>query len=417
MDSSSRRRPKKVLPARAVRSLYQRQRGPTSQPPLVFEFDRPDEIDVSGEGEECELRAYDYRRGVDGERISLRSSLRNDYEFRRDPAFRSALVFKRDYSDAGELESVELEIRSPHIQNALRTVIKSYPGTSISSESSGRISLRDEPRCLFHFRDELQAYADKSGDAIIQNHLGLCMKYMRQSLREHISSYNATMASSRPGLEHHLLWMAFKPGQLLYQNIEGVDVLSRLRLFFMDRRDSPNNHQPPRFRRWVVEAETLKCDGMSVGHIRRFTLIHSYGGYQALVSLPVCPLEFHPEKQRIMEEVLLRGKSYLSMLHIHHRYYDGLAKFCHSGPTNDTRWQKHSEVSPHSLIVTNFRMSDLTRFDTASSLIVKSFKVTADFRRSNTYLQLECGKSLATSTLQLVMKMLCCAILGFRVTH
>lgn len=113
------------------------------------------------------------------------------------------------------------------------------------------------------------------------------------------------MASSRPGLGHHLLWMAFKPGQLLYQNIEGVGVLSRLRLFFMDRRDSPNNHQPPRFRRWVVEAETLKCDGMSVGHIRRVTLIHSYEGIRPL---------YH-------------------------------------------------------------RKSDLARFDTASSLIVKSFKV------------------------------------------
>lgn len=357
MESSFRRRPKRILPARAVRSPYQRRRGPTSKPPLVFQFDQLNDIDLEGEGEECELRAYDYMTDIRGQRISLRSALSNDHEDRQDPAFRSAMVFKRDYSETNELKSVELEIRSPYIQNALRSVIKSYPGTSISKESTGRIILRDEPRCLFHFRDELQAYAENSGDAVIESHLGLCLRYMRRSLREQIASYDVTMAISSPSLEHHLLWMAFKPGQLLYQNIEGVEVLSRLRSIFMDREALVYSNQV-RYRRWVVEAETLKCDGTSVGFVYNIVFIHSYEGCQALVSLPICPLHIHPEKQRITDDALARGRAYLSLLHIHHRHYDGLAKFCPRGPTNDKNWQKHSEVSIHSTILTPSSMSN-----------------------------------------------------------
>lgn len=360
MESSFRRRPKRVLPARAVRSQYQRRRGAASKTPLVFQFDRPDDINLNGEGEDCELRAYDYRTDIDGQRISLRSALSNDNEDKKDRAFRSALVFRRDYSMTNELESVELEIRSPYIQNALRSVIKSYPGTSISTESTGRIILRDEPRCLFHFRDELQTYADNSGDAVIESHLGLCLRYMRRSLREHIASYDVTMASSSPSLEHHLLWMAFKPGQLLYQNIEGVEVLSRLRSIYLDRGALVHTNKALQYRHWIVEAETLKCDGTSVGFIHRIVPIYSYEGCQPLVSLPICPVHFHPEKQRISDDALLRGRTYLSLLHIHHRHYDGLAKFCPYGPTNDTRWQKHSEVSIYSTRLTTSSISNST---------------------------------------------------------
>lgn len=345
MATSSKSRPRRVLPARAVRSAYQRERGPASRTPLIFEFDQANETDTKGEGEECELRAYDFRTDVNGELIKLRSALRKDFLAEKDPAFRSALVLTRTYSFTNELESTELEIKSPYIQDALRTVIKSYPGTSISTESTGRIVILDEPQCIFHFRNELQAYADASGSPLIESHMDLCMRYMRQSLRKQIASYDVTMTSPQPGLECHLLWMAFKPGQLLYQNIEGVEVLSRLRSIFMDRRELASNPQPLRYRPWVVEAETLKSDGMFVGFVPHIVLIHSYEGCQPLISLPICPLDVHPEKPRIAEEALLRGRQYLSLLRIHHRYYDGLAKFCILGPTNNVNGQKNSEVS------------------------------------------------------------------------
>jgi hypothetical protein len=195
-----------------------------------------------GEGEACEIQMYQVRYDSRGERICLQTGSRSELEWEREPSHEAALVVTRFYSPLKELQSTRLAIQSPHIKKALRDVVGSYPGIDINSK--GPIYLFDEPRCLFHYYDALETYA-AAKDKTVQRHVKLCLQYVAKNLREEIAAYNSMMKNEAvtPGLEYKNLWMAFKPGALIYglTNVGGKNIVARLRdIQKQKRKDLPD---------------------------------------------------------------------------------------------------------------------------------------------------------------------------------
>ena len=183
------------------------------------------------EGQKCELHTYERRFNTRGEPILLQSGCKTELGGETESSVEAALVLTRFYNISRELETTQLDIRSPHIKAALREVVGSYPEVNI--QSSGPISIFGEPQCLFHYRSELEARASMLQDQIAKDHVTFCLRYLAKFLRRDILSYQKTMQDKGiiPGLEFQNPWMAFKPGALLYQKVKNVDVICRLKKF------------------------------------------------------------------------------------------------------------------------------------------------------------------------------------------
>lgn len=274
----------------------------------------------SHEGQKCEIEMWERRFNSRGEKVYLHSGCRSDFGLSSEISYESALVITRFYNDMKELELTQLQINSPYIRQALKSVIGSYPGVNINCV--GPILIPGDPKCLFHYRNELQSYGLSCRDTKAREHIDFCLQYLNKVLGREIASYEELMLNGdlAPGLEFQNLWMAFKPGELLYEMNHGVDVISRLRSM---AKVTPSRQ--PEY--WNLTNEIIMCDGKNFGFVSKTVKIPSYDGYRPLTQLGVFPLDHHQHAMQIRASLLDRGKKYASMLGAHHCSYDGVAAF------------------------------------------------------------------------------------------
>lgn len=297
---------------------------PKADPPAFAGLDESNPYE--DEGRICEIQTYEQRFNSRGDPVLLHSGRRSELGWEAQKSCEAALVLTRFYSITRDLESTQLEIQSPFVKGALKEVVRSYPGVNL--DSNGHIYIYDKPHCLFHYRHELERYASKLRDKKAKDHVNLCIQYMARVLRKEIASYENKMQDDDvlPGLEFETLWMAFRPGALLYQRVKDVDIICRLREMVQDRNEP---HTTPY---WRVYAEILAYTGRDFDYIHHKVNISHFDGYKPLHELEIFPLDYHREKDSIRVKTLERGKKYVSLVGIHHCTYDGLADALPDGP-------------------------------------------------------------------------------------
>jgi len=283
-------------------------------------------------GEICELHVYENRYNSKGQIVSLQVGYMDSLSYDTGRSPDAALILTRHYDTLKALTHTSLEIQSPFMKKTLKEVVKHYPELNLNA--TGNIIIHSTPRCLFHYRHELRAFADASGDDDIKEHTNFLMEYMERALRKEIHNYHLLMEcnSEAPGLEYMDLWMAFRPGDLLYQKVDGEDTICRLRSMAF----SPTQLGGVQTSRehWLLVTEIIECDGEDFGYTMREAKIIKYDGYCPLYDLEIFPLQYHAQCDTIKRNLLLRGNKYFSLLGVHHRYYRGIAELTLSnGPS------------------------------------------------------------------------------------
>lgn len=272
------------------------------------------------QGKICEMHTYEARFNSKGERMYLQTGRKVEFEPESSRSDSVAMVLVREFDSKKALQGTVLEIRSPHVKAALKSIIKSYPG--INFDTSTFVTLRDEPQCLFHYRKELLAHAKamKQNHLEARNHVIFCVKYALYALRKGCRAYKSTMTGSGTalGLEFEHLWMAFKPGDYIYSKDVHTETASRL--VSIER----SHHEGGA---WRLLLERIEYDGQYFGHVRRAVNIFPYEGFKPLIHLRYFPVRFHPEKVRIMEQLVQRGKLYVSLHGCHYKQYQGVVEF------------------------------------------------------------------------------------------
>ncbi|KAI0974342.1 P-loop containing nucleoside triphosphate hydrolase protein [Xylaria arbuscula] len=283
-------------------------------------FDALDSEDES-EGEDYELHVYDSRCDTRGDRTLLRASTNSNLVLQKPASLRAGFILIRYFSPTKVMESTFFEIRSPFAKQAIRDVIKSYPGVNINS--TGKIVLFGTPRCLFHYRTELSAYADSHPDKRVRKHVRFCLKYMKRTLSREIHSFSANVEQciDQPGLEERDLWLVFKPGTLVAIKERGTVQVARVTsIEWLVVKFPVENAQ------WHLSAENISCnaDNFRLEGTRR--ILKHYEGVKAFVEQEIYPLEHHPRCPQIRAEALERGRRFISMVGIHHFHYTGPAE-------------------------------------------------------------------------------------------
>lgn len=290
-------------------------------------FTGQDKLDGGNEdhaaGITCDIRTYENRYDSKGNLISLQVGTRHiDIDTHRDHEM--AFVLTRKYNQYMELEQTTFAIRSPHAKKALQKVVGRYPGIDFHAAV---VVLTGPPRCLFHYRQELQDHLDELEDEEAKKHIALLLKHMRRTFAVELETWHNLMESSiehgrlPPMLPFLSLWMAFRPGENVFLLGDGYD--KALRLQSMSRCECLN---PFCWRsRWKLELEELTFDGDKFGYEESCAMIAPYDGEARLSTLKAFPLKYHPNKDSISRSLIARGEKYANLHGTHHRYYDGAA--------------------------------------------------------------------------------------------
>jgi hypothetical protein len=284
-------------------------------------FDLPEEsIDGNSAGLKCELKTYEARFNVRGERVALQVNTRRGIEENKTRDHESGFIVTRWYDKDKALECTDLEVQSPHAKVALRSVVGQYPGVNFHSK---RVILRDLPKCVFHYRKELEAYKQTLNNSDASEHILFLLEYMYRTLQTQVLDWSNLMDSPffPPGLYFEDLWMAYRPGAQIYTRLEGGH--RAFELVYMSRCMCPDPHCEKR--KWVLKVKYITCDGTNFGYINREFYIHPYEGYKPIQWLSLFPIEYHPEYASITRAIVERGKKFIGLQGIYHQSYNGLA--------------------------------------------------------------------------------------------
>lgn len=271
-------------------------------------------------GMKCELKTFESRYNSKGEKVLLSVGSRRKLNTIRHEGHDCALVLTRFYDKETELEHTELEIRSPHVKAALKEAVPEYENLNLQAK---QIVLRDHPKCLFHYRKELQEYGSKLQDPEAIKHLMFALKYMYKTLQSEIYSYfNLVEATSMPpSIDFLNLWMIFRSGDYIHTKTSETQRVLRFEYMTRCKCLIPWCYNS----RWSITATCINYDGINFGYEHIHFTIRPYEGYKLLGDLPVIPLQYHQNKDSIKQEMIGRGKKFIGLHGIHHRMYNGIA--------------------------------------------------------------------------------------------
>lgn len=287
------------------------QKQPTQEEELAAVVLKEEE--PGSDGEECEIHVYESKFDTRGEQVILRAGTKSEIKPPKPKSHRACLVLTREYDHRGKVLYTVLEIQSRHLMRVLHKVIGNYPGVDCTART---VRLIEPPKCLFHYQDELRRHAQESNNEQEKSHVRLCLQYMERTFHREIKMLKS---SGLPELEYRDLWVAFKPGCLVYKTLDGIELISRLASISKQKNgdDDESEH-------WRLCAEIIQYNGNNVGLRHSYDRIERYAGCKPICDLHAVPLHLHPEEERIRYDLLKRGRKSLSLGGIHHRCHDGM---------------------------------------------------------------------------------------------
>jgi hypothetical protein len=245
---------------------------------------QPQEIVSEEAGLKLELRKYDVREDSKGNKIPLETGKTREFRIAADKDHSSAMTVTKTYYSDRTLKKSELVIRSPHIRTAMASVIKKYPGVSLTGE---KITVVGEPKCLFHFRKELLTYGRRLTVKTAAEHVAFALNYMQTTLAHDLVHYNNCIAkhNEAPGLDFDRLCMQYRPGELIFVDSSSMPWVGRL---------VSMNKSGFISKEWNLTLERIMWTGSKLQYFdEEEIIIRGYDGIKKFNELSAYPFKYH----------------------------------------------------------------------------------------------------------------------------
>ncbi|CAJ2511449.1 Uu.00g070740.m01.CDS01 [Anthostomella pinea] len=264
----------------------------------------------------CEVKEYEARYDAEGKRSVKEVELDQDADLKDDGKF--AMRLYKYYTRDSRIEKVNLEIRSPHIRQALREVVGSYPDQNFS----GSVTLTGSSEfsalaCLFHYRRELKSYKDSLHDPMAKRHIALVNNLVEKEFRRDIHRFEDGMEADVLCVDFKDLWMLFKPDDFVFGGKSYDQYVNKIvKVTF----NAGGSGCPPR---WTVTTKAFAHDGAKFGYIHRPIDISAFDGIREVSKLRCYPFKFHSDQYALRKYLVYRGRKYCSLTGIQYRAYSG----------------------------------------------------------------------------------------------
>ncbi|KAK7747874.1 hypothetical protein SLS53_001125 [Cytospora paraplurivora] len=213
-----------------------------------------------------------------------------------------------------KLEAHSIVIQSPWLQKALGEVIlKDYPGVACELK---RLTFEAPFQPFVHRWVDLVEYMKKPDlDDKTKEHLVILHDILKYEIGDSIKAFEDYVLNSVITFQH--LWMIFQPGSVVLAAHKGP-----LSAFELEEYEYMEN-QCGKFLR--LRADCVDYSGKGFGRHREPIDIPEFIGVKKIDTLNAFPLNFHEDKEAIVEHLVRRGQIFESLAGHHYKAYDGTA--------------------------------------------------------------------------------------------
>ncbi|KAF2870776.1 hypothetical protein BDV95DRAFT_607909 [Massariosphaeria phaeospora] len=236
---------------------------------------------------------------------------------------------RRKFGWENKHEYTMVDIKSKLLRGALQVVFKDCKGLSLVEETPSIT-----PHTLFLYYDELKHYYKKT----LKSQLKKSRKSKeKKRIAQQISQckllagyidedYDSVRKTLKPMLKSgtitwDLIWALFKPNTIAFTPTYGnKDDPRCFRVdWTYDEEDFMGNHK------WLIDGRYLEYNGKIFGLGSIGVEIPLFKGPKKITNLPVYPLKFHKDPEGLEQQLIERGKKFVSLQGMNYRFHKGLA--------------------------------------------------------------------------------------------
>ncbi|KAH7163542.1 hypothetical protein B0J13DRAFT_38711 [Dactylonectria estremocensis] len=239
---------------------------------------------------------------------------------------------RRTFDWEGKYRATLVDIKSKLLRECLQDVMGDVTGVSLVDETP-----KVDPHLLFlyleDFRDHRKflkrakpAGENKQERKRNQKRLGDKRKQLKVLLKYLDQDYAATKQSLYPMLKNglitfDLLWALWKPNTMACMTTYGCN--SEPRAFKVEMAQLHQSIMKGNF--YYVDGKYFEYDGKKFGYGNISEDIPEFHGARRITSLPCYPLKYHQHEEQLREELIERGKKFVSLSGVHYKSYQGMA--------------------------------------------------------------------------------------------
>jgi Domain of unknown function (DUF7025) len=261
---------------------------------------------------------------------------KNSKSVNKDPYCKYALVSKQSFDENHKLTGTTLEIHSPQLLKVLKEVVTYYPGETLDFNT--KFTIEDPFMMLIHHLDKLREYREISEDMTVKMHVALLLDYLAAEAGPKGVENNDMIAGGT--ITFPLLWMIFKPGDIVCQHDNG-----HTRLFRVRRHGYGEHRAGGKY--FDLSCSFVSFDGEKVGiatdKLRIWDKKEFFGLFPASITeLSVFPIKFLESTARsnLLEAMGERAERYLAIKEKCVMQYDGLYLYLRRPP-----WDFYNETA------------------------------------------------------------------------
>lgn len=149
--------------------------------------------------------------------------------------------------------------------------------------------------------------------------LKVLIKYLNKDYAKTKESLIPMLASGI--ITFDLLWALWKPNELAYASTYGCS--EEPRVFKVEVAERHNNIM--KGDHYFVDGKYFEFDGKKFGYGSLSEEINEFRGARKITSLPCYPLKYHKDEAKVREELIARGKKFVSLSGMHYKSHSGMA--------------------------------------------------------------------------------------------
>lgn len=220
---------------------------------------------------------------------------------------------RRKVNDIGIVVSVNLEVNSPVLRQAFATVLDGIERINLDADP---IIIPKPFEVLWYRRARLRDYVEGMVGQPEEQELSKIMEFVDSNLEKDRQEYEKNVSHGK--ITSDIAWTIFEPGEILVTN-----TANKLPAQCFQVRDCKK----------IMGGLEIKCsmwqfNGKAFGTVKRvikLVLPTNQGSYP-ITDLPMYPLKFHPEADRLKDRLTKRGHRYAEVVSRSHMNYKSVKK-------------------------------------------------------------------------------------------
>lgn len=210
------------------------------------------------------------------------------------------------FSGRKKFDTHSIIVNSPAVKKVLGKVFFKYPGVTCTLD---RLVFHAPFQPFVHRWSEFLEAIKNEEDEKTKIHLELLHKLLREELKDTIKALEDYIVHGVTTFEH--LWAIFQPGCTVYTRQGGLPTALS---FYSGEYGSG---QCGKYFQLVTEP--IGWSGTAFGRGCEYVCIYAFTGTRPIKDLNALPLHFHPEKEKIRETLVRRGKKYEELAGYHYK--------------------------------------------------------------------------------------------------